>query len=117
MTAVLPALHKAVMITFFVAVMMLLIEYINANTQGVWIKVPGRGGRRQYLFAASLGATPGCLGAFILVALFTHGRIGIGAVVAGMIATSGDEMFVMLSLILWTATGCCRCRLIPVWTS
>lgn len=42
-----------------------------------------------------LGAVPGCLGAFTAVALFSHRLISFGALVAAMIATSGDEAFVM----------------------
>jgi hypothetical protein len=45
-----------------------------------------------------LGATPGCLGAFAVVAMFTHRTVSFGALVAAMIATSGDEAFVMFAL-------------------
>lgn len=53
---------------------------------------------RQYIVASSLGATPGCLGAFMDVSLYVHGLISFGAIVGGMIATSGDEAFVMLAV-------------------
>jgi hypothetical protein len=89
----------AIMITGFVAMMMLVIEYLNVMTQGVWQRGL-RGGRwRQYLLAGFLGATPGCLGAFAVVSLYLHREITLGAVVIAMIATSGDESFVMLSMI------------------
>ena len=52
---------------------------------------------RQYFLASFLGATPGCLGAFMNVSLYVHGMIGFEAIVGGMIATSGDEAFVMLT--------------------
>ena len=57
------SLLHALMITGFVFVMMLVIEYLNVLTQGVWQS--GLRGRRwrQYLLAALLGATPGCMGA------------------------------------------------------
>ena len=89
----------ATMITGFVAMMMLLIEYLNVFSQGVWQRGL-RGGRwKQYLLASFLGATPGCLGAFAAVSLYSHREISLGALVAAMIATSGDESFIMLSLI------------------
>ncbi|MEJ2199525.1 MAG: putative manganese transporter [Desulfuromonadaceae bacterium] len=93
----------ALMITGFVFVMMLVIEYLNVLTQGVWQR--GLRGNRwqQYLLAAFLGATPGCLGAFAVVSLYSHRVVSLGALVAAMIATSGDESFVMLSLIPGTA--------------
>ena len=50
-----------------------------------------------------LAATPGCLGAFAVVALYSHRMVSFGAPVATMIATSGDEAFVMLALFPWTA--------------
>jgi hypothetical protein len=49
--------------------------------------------------ASLLGAIPGCLGPFVVVGMFAHGMVTRGAVVGAMIATSGDEAFVMLALI------------------
>jgi hypothetical protein len=40
---------------------------------------------------------PGCLGTFVLVALYTHDVVTLGAVVAGMMASTGDEGFVMFA--------------------
>lgn len=93
------SLTHALMITGFVFVMMLVIEYLNVFSQGLW-KRGLRGSRwKQYLLAAFLGATPGCMGAFVVVALYSHRTISLGALVAAMIATSGDESFVMLTMI------------------
>mgnify|MGYP000002772596 CR=1 FL=1 len=90
--------EHVVMITGFVFVMMLVIEYINVQTSGVWKDVISGSKWKQYLFAAILGAIPGCLGAFTAVALFSHSIISFGAIVAAMIATSGDEAFVMFAM-------------------
>ncbi len=93
----------AVMITGFVFMMMLVIEYVNVSTGGLWQR-GFRGSRmKQYLLAGLLGVTPGCLGAFVVVALYSHRVVSIGAVVTAMIATSGDEAFVMFSMIPKTA--------------
>ena len=57
-----------------------------------------RGGAwRQYTIASVLGSTPGCMGSFMNVTLYMHGFLTFGAIVAGMVATSGDEAFVMLA--------------------
>jgi len=88
----------ALMITGFVFTMMLIIEYINVQTHGLWQRNISKSIWKQYLLAALLGAIPGCLGAFTAVALFTHRLISLGALVTAMIATSGDEAFVMLSM-------------------
>ncbi len=91
-------LQKALIIAVFVSVMMLTVEYVNVWTRGSLTRVL-RGSRwKQYVLAALLGATPGCLGAFVLVTLHIQRGITLGALVAGMIATSGDEIFVMLAL-------------------
>lgn len=89
----------AIMITGFVFMMMVVIEYLNVMSQGIW-QQGLRGGRwRQYLLASFLGATPGCLGAFVVVSLYLHREVTLGALVVAMVATSGDESFVMLSMI------------------
>lgn len=86
-------------IAFFVFSMMLLVEYINSASGGKWqTYFCERTGWQQYFLAASLGITPGCLGAFTAVTLYSHRMLSLGALVATMIATSGDEAFVMFAL-------------------
>ena len=98
-------IQPALMITTFVSVMMLALEYINVQTRGWWFGLLERSRFQAYLIGALLGALPGCLGAFVLVSLYGARRIRVGVVVTGMIATSGDEMFVMLTLVPMTAIG------------
>ena len=89
----------ALMITGFVFMMMLVIEYLNVLSRGFLHQELSASRLKQYLLAGLLGATPGCLGAFAAVTLYSHRVFSLGAVVAAMIATSGDESFVMLSMI------------------
>ena len=91
-------LLSAIQITGFIFVMMLVIEYVNVQTKGIWEKGLKGNRWRQYLISAVLGAIPGCLGAFTVVALFSHRLVSFGALVAAMIATSGDEAFVMFAM-------------------
>lgn len=111
----------ALLITAFVAAMMVLIEYLNVQTQGLWLRVLGAGRWRQLALGALLGATPGCMGAYVVVALYTHRQVSFGAVVATMIATSGDEMFVMLGLFpttaLWMTLGLAIFGVLVGWVS
>jgi len=90
--------NRSIMITVFVFVMMLLIDYLNVVTAGRMRNVIQGGRLRQYTVASFLGVTPGCLGAFMNVSLYVHGLLTFGAIAGGMIATSGDEAFVMLTL-------------------
>jgi len=89
---------ESIMITGFIFTMMLVIEYINIQTKGTWRDAIKERPWGQYLIAALLGATPGCLGAFTVVALYSHRVVSLGAVVAAMIATSGDEAFLMFAM-------------------
>jgi len=58
----------ALMITGFVLVMMLLIEYLNVLSAGKRREKLARHVWGQYLLAGLLGLAPGCLGAFTAVA-------------------------------------------------
>ncbi len=98
MLEIIPIISHAVVITIFVFVMMLLVDYFNVVTQGRIKKVIKGSKARQYTIASFLGSTPGCLGAFLNVSLYVHGLLTFGAIAAGMIATSGDEAFVMLAM-------------------
>jgi len=92
-------LNKSLMITGFVGLMMLVVEYLNVLTRGAWQNSLTNHKWTQYLVAVLLGASPGCLGAFAVVAMYSHRVVSLGALVAAMIATSGDEAFIMLALI------------------
>jgi len=91
-------IKHALMITGFVFLMMLLIEYINVLSHGKWQSILKTSRWGNYFLSALLGLIPGCLGAFAVVSLYAHRFVSLGALVAAMIATSGDEAFVMLSM-------------------
>ena len=94
---------NTLMITSFVMVMMLLIEYINVVSKGKWSQNLQGSPVKQVFFSALLGIIPGCLGGFAVVSLFTHRIFNFGALVACMIATFGDEAFVLLAVAPKTA--------------
>jgi hypothetical protein len=50
-----------------------------------------------------MGIIPGCIGAFTIVSLYLHRLVNFAAVVTVMIATTGDESFVMFSVVPGTA--------------
>lgn len=98
MEIILGNLTQALMVTAFVFVMMMFIDYLNVLTQGRMGAAIKGGLFRQYLMSSFLGATPGCLGAFMNVSFYVRGLISFGAITGGMLATSGDESFVMLAM-------------------
>ena len=93
-----PTLKQALMITAFVLFMMVVIDYINVQSRNLWANKLQRSPILQIIVAAILGITPGCLGAFTVVSLYTHRMMGVAGLIAAMIATSGDEAFVMFAL-------------------
>jgi len=62
-------LKHAVMISFFVFVMMLLVDFIEIASKGRMSGIIKGGRWRQYTLTSFLGSTPGCLGAFMNVSL------------------------------------------------
>ena len=88
---------NALMITSFVVIMMSLIEYVNVWTHGRFINGMNKNIFVQALIGTLLGVIPGCMGTFTAVSLYTHKALSLGALVACLIATSGDEAFVMLA--------------------
>jgi hypothetical protein len=96
-------LKNAFLITGLVMVMMLLIEYFNIHSHGRSFRKIERSRFGQVLLGALLGLVPGCIGGFALVSLFTHRIVSFGALVAMMIAATGDEAFVLFAVIPKTA--------------
>ena len=93
----------SLIICFFVFVMMLLVDFVDSISKRRISQIMKGSRWRQYTLASFFGSTPGCLGAFMNVSLYVHGMISFGAIVGGMIATSGDEAFVMLAQFPGTA--------------
>ena len=95
---ILHALRSAILISGLVVVMMMLIESFNIESDGRVFKGLQRSGFAQVIVSALLGSIPGCVGGFAAVSLYTHRLLSFGALVAMMIATAGDEAFMMLAL-------------------
>lgn len=91
------SLIDALEISGFVFAMMILVDFADALTAGRLGRMIKGGRARQYAAASFLGATPGCLGAFLNVSFYLRGLITFGAITGGMVATSGDAAFVMLA--------------------
>jgi len=89
----------ALVITVFVMIMMLLIEYLSVQNRGKWNRHFDRNPWLQVIIAALLGMTPGCLGVYLVVSLYVHRVFQFSALVAAMIATAGDEAFVLFAMV------------------
>jgi len=95
---------ESIKVTLFVLVMMIAVDFINVKTKGKLESILQTGNKwKQYLVSSFLGTAPGCLGSFAGVSLYIHGMISFGALTGLMLATSGDESFVMLAMFPETA--------------
>lgn len=90
--------RNTILITGLVISMMMMIEVINVRTRGRFLSRMQGSGFRQVLLSSVLGIIPGCMGGFAAVSLYTHRMLSFGALTAMMIASSGDEAFVMLAM-------------------
>lgn len=95
---ILDALKETLSICLLVMLMMTLIEVFNVTTRGKLFNILSGSRVGQVVLCAILGVTPGCLGGFAGVSLYTHRMVGFGALLAMLIATAGDESILMLSL-------------------
>ena len=91
-------LGSSLQITGLVTVMMMMIEAVNIESKGKFFSGLRKSPFGQVVFGAAIGIIPGCLGGFASVSLYTHGMLSLGALVATLIASSGDEAFVMLAM-------------------
>jgi len=99
MHQVLSILTESLTITSFIFGMMLFIEYFTVQTKDKFTKIISHNKWIQILIGTVLGIIPGCLGSFLGVTLYIHNSLSFPALTAMMIATSGDEAFVMLKVI------------------
>ena len=86
-------------IIVMITTLMIIIEYLELKfNDNIREKITGRP-LNQYVMASLLGAVPGCMDAFLIVSLYTHGLVGFGALAAVMLSTAGDEAFIMLAMV------------------
>ncbi len=99
LSLLLDVLRNSFLITGLVMIMMMMIEFINIRSEGRLFNKLRQHRFGQVVLGAGLGIIPGCLGGFATVSMYSHKLLSFGALVAMMIASSGDEAFVMLTMI------------------
>ncbi len=91
-------------ILILVLTMMVLVDLVNLWSHGKIAQLLKHGKQwHQYIVSSAIGTLPGCVGGFTNVSLYIHGMISFGALVGSMVATSGDEAFVMIAMFPKTA--------------
>ncbi len=92
------SLNSSVKITLIIFVMMITLELIVLKFQGRILKFIEKSRFVKYVIASFFGVLPGCIGTFAMDSLYMTGMLGFGGIIATMIATSGDEAFIMLGM-------------------
>ncbi len=98
-------LKESLVITAVVTAMMMLIEYVSYRSEGRLVPLLRRSKVGGVVSAAILGAIPGCLGGYITVSMYSKRVFSFSALLSMMIATTGDEAFVMLAMYPGTAAA------------
>lgn len=91
-------IRNSILITGLVVIMMMMIESLNIESRGLIFSGLKRTRIGQVIISTLLGLIPGCIGGFASVSLYTHRIISFGALTAMMIASCGDEAFMMLAI-------------------
>jgi len=97
MDSIINSIKHATLITFFVFSMMILLDYLTVYFNNKFLPKFERKSI-EYLASSFFGVIPGCLGSFFNVSLYLRGLLSFGALTGAMVATSGDEAFVMLAM-------------------
>ena len=92
-------LLETIKIISIVAVLMTVVEWLEIRFEKKIKRFLTKSVRTQIIGASLLGTVPGCLDAFLVVSLYSHGLVGFGALVAVMLSTAGDEAFLMLTMV------------------
>ncbi len=91
-------IRNSILITGLVVIMMMMIESLNIESKGLIFSGLKRTRIGQVVVSGLLGLIPGCMGGFAAVSLYTHRIISFGALIAMMIASSGDEAFMIMAM-------------------
>ena len=91
-------LKESVVITLAVTALMLAIEALDFALKGRMLAGLRRTRAGQVLASGLLGVIPGCAGGYVCVSMYARGMFSFGALLSMMVATTGDEAFLMLTL-------------------
>lgn len=86
-------------VSAYVAFTLAIYHYVSlyVSKENKLVNLFHRSRHHQVIFAALLGALPGCGGAIIVTSQFVSGRVGFGAIVAVLTSTMGDAAFLLLA--------------------
>ena len=95
----LSSLNLSVKITLLIFGLMIIIELLVLKYKDKVIKIIKYNKISKYIVPSFFGIIPGCIGTFAMDSLYMAGLLGFGGITAVMIATSGDEAFLLISMV------------------
>ena len=103
----LDSLKNSLVIILIIFFFMIIVELFTLNYKEKLISFSKKNDFLRFIIASLFGIIPGCTGTFVMDSLYMAGLLGFGGLMATLIATSGDEAFLILSLategkISWT---------------
>ena len=93
------SLKETFQITLIIFVLMVIIELLVLKFNKQIIKFVKKNTFLSNIISSFFGIIPGCVGTFVIDSAYMSGLVGFGGIIAVMIATSGDESFLMLSML------------------
>lgn len=86
-------------VAVFVGCVLLAMAFISYKKQTAPLASIEKTKKFQPVIGAFIGLIPGCGGVIFLVPLFFKGTVSFGAIIAALIATTGDASFVLISTV------------------
>jgi hypothetical protein len=90
---------QALAVTILIVMLMIITEFINLQLNRTKRLLKPLHPLAQIVLAALIGLIPGCVGIFIVISLFTHGKLSTAALLAACITALGDEAFFMFAFV------------------
>lgn len=95
---ILEIIQKSIFISSIVLMLMIIIEFLFLISYGKLNTWLFKRKFFQIIISSILGISPGCAGTFAVVNFYTHGVFSFPALLAALIATFGDEAYVIFSV-------------------
>ncbi len=92
------SLKESLIIIGIIFVLMVLVELFVLKYKDKIVRFSKKNLFMSYLVSSFFGIVPGCIGTFAMDSLYMAGLLSFGGIIAVMVATSGDEAFLMLSM-------------------
>jgi len=93
------SLQASVEITLIIFILMVVVELLVLKYKEKIIEFTQKNKFLSYITASFFGSIPGCVGTFAMDSLYMAGLLGFGGIIAAMVATSGDEAFLLISMV------------------